>query len=655
MSDKASVIKEVQKYLAKGQIDKAIIEWEKLIKEYPDGNTYNALGDLYLKKGDKKNALNSFREAAKFFKKEGFSHKALGLYKKILNINPADADSLISLAEISEERGLKIDAIKYYFAAADSLSKEGLKERLFTIYDKILNISPSNIPFRTKIAEIYIKEGLKLEAAKEFLKIAEIFEEKGDTEKSIEFYRKSLDIQPGYKDAILGINHILEKTGDLQKAIEHIKEASSILPQDTDIQIRCAEIHFLAGILDKAKEYIQEVTKLEPSNIKAIRLLGEIYIKDGQKEKAWMEYFPFLNEILLDMETDEAIKILESFKDIDKIETGKRLITLYRQVGDTSKVINELISLGDIYNAEDKQKEALECFKEALLLDPDNESIKTKVIELEKISVIEQVFNIEDEKVEVPASKDVISSVLPEGPLIEDYIEELTEADFYAHQGLIDEAREILERLQKLFPVNEEIKKKLVALSQDIEHLEEETATTETEDIEPEVLTEPAFDSDVLSIFNEFKKGIEKEVERENHETHYNLGLAYKEMGFLDDAIREFQLACDDPKSFISSSSMLSICYIEKGLYPLAIDILKKAIEKIEVKDEPYWAMKYDLAEAYEKNGNLKDALDSYKEIYGWNPKFRNVSEKMTMINSILNEQTEKGEIKTKKDRISYL
>ncbi len=91
MPDKAFVIKEVQKYLAKGQIDKAITEWEKLIKEYPDGNTYNALGDLYLKKGDRKNALNSFREAAKFFKKEGFSHKALGLYKKILNINPADA------------------------------------------------------------------------------------------------------------------------------------------------------------------------------------------------------------------------------------------------------------------------------------------------------------------------------------------------------------------------------------------------------------------------------------------------------------------------------------------------------------------------------------------------------------------------------------
>jgi len=100
---------------------------------------------------------------------------------------------------------------------------------------------------------------------------------------------------------------------------------------------------------------------------------------------------------------------------------------------------------------------------------------------------------------------------------------------------------------------------------------------------------------------------------------------------------------------------MLSICYIEKGLYPLAIDILKSALEKIEDRDESYWAMKYDLAEAYEKNGNLREALDSYTEVYGWNSKFRDVSVKMSQISALITEQTEKGKPKEKKDRISYL
>ena len=92
--------------------------------------------------------------------------------------------------------------------------------------------------------------------------------------------------------------------------------------------------------------------------------------------------------------------------------------------------------------------------------------------------------------------------------------------------------------------------------------------------------------------------------------THYNLGIAYKELGLIDDAIKEFQVARDDPQTFLSSSSMLSICYKEKGFYSLAIEVLSSTIEKMKNRDEFYWAMKYDLADAYEKNGNLKEALE---------------------------------------------
>ncbi len=108
------------------------------------------------------------------------------------------------------------------------------------------------------------------------------------------------------------------------------------------------------------------------------------------------------------------------------------------------------------------------------------------------------------------------------------------------------------------------------------------------------------------------RKGLRRSSAEEDYETHYNLGIAYKEMGLIDDAIREFQASRNDPKRFIHSSNMLGICYIEKGLYQLAIDVLTNAIDKMEDRGESYWAMKYDLADAYEKNGNLKEALDIY-------------------------------------------
>ncbi|MBM4141165.1 MAG: tetratricopeptide repeat protein [Nitrospira sp.] len=758
MPDKTVIMKEAQRYLARGLIDKAIAEWEKLLKEYSDGTIYNTIGDLYLKKGDNKNAVDSFHKAAQFFRHEGFSHKALALYKKILNINPLDSDALFSIGELNEGKGLITDAIKYYLATADSLSKEGKKEKLLDIYGKILAVSPSNIPLRNKIAEIYVKEGLVSEAAKQHLHIARLYDEKGDFEKSIAYYQKVLDAQPLHRDAILGINDLYEKTGNLEQAIEQIKEASTLFPQDIDIHLRCAHLYIMGGILAEAKKCLRKVIEIEPAHIKARKLLGDIYIKEGKREKAWREYLPILDEMILDVKYDDAIKLLESFKDIDPLETGKRLVSLYKQLGENLQVAHELISLGDVLAAKGMQKEALHFYKEAIEITSDDDSLISKAVELEKevglehfkiegektaeellaeadifiryglyqnaqdileelrqrepenidlhlmlkslyitmdnkeqtvteclelLELYEKAGNVESrdqiikeayelypedqrliERKVTPLPQEAVSGPSPEGLAIEDYSEEIAEADFYFKQGLTDEARGILERLQNLFPENKEIKQKLSSLGLPAEEVEkrdvvekprEEFALPESETLEAQDIQEPALDSDVLDIFNEFKKGLEKELDAEDYETHYNLGIAYKELGLIDDAIREFQTSRNDPKSFIQSSSMLGICYMEKGVYPLAIDVLTSALEKMEDRGDSYWAMKYDLAEAYEKNGNIKEALDAYTEVYGWNSKFRAVSDKITQVRAKLPKDAEEGKPRERKDRVSYL
>ena len=100
MADKSLIVKEAQRYLARGQVDKAIAEWEKLVREAADGNVYNTIGDLHLKKGNKKPAVEFFHKAAAFFRGGGFSLKALALYKKVINIDPADAGAYTALGEL---------------------------------------------------------------------------------------------------------------------------------------------------------------------------------------------------------------------------------------------------------------------------------------------------------------------------------------------------------------------------------------------------------------------------------------------------------------------------------------------------------------------------------------------------------------------------
>ena len=378
MSDKATIIKDAQKYLARGQVDKAISEWEKLAKEYPDGTTYNTVGDLYLKKGDRTNAIDSFHKAAQFFRQEGFALKSLALYKKILNLTPTDANALLALAELNEGKGLTTDAIKFYLAAADTLSKEGKKEKLLEVYEKILTLSPSNVPLRNKIAEIYTKEGLVLEAAKQYITVARLYAEKQDIEKAIAFYLKVLDAQPLNREAIIELNSLYEQAGNFEQALGQMEEAAILFPQDTDILLRCAEMQTSIGMFGEAREYLGKITEIEPANIKAKRLLGDVYLKEGDKGKAWEEYLSVLDDILLEENYDEAIKLLASFKDIDPVETGKRLVSLYIQLGDYIQVVRELTSLADVFIEGGKQKEALNCYKEALKMSPDDELLQDK-------------------------------------------------------------------------------------------------------------------------------------------------------------------------------------------------------------------------------------------------------------------------------------
>jgi len=89
MIDKSTVLKKAQLYTAKGQIDKAIEEWQKLIQETPnDGNIFNTIGDLYLRKNDITSAVSTYLRAGDVFNAAGFSLKTIAVYKKILKIDP---------------------------------------------------------------------------------------------------------------------------------------------------------------------------------------------------------------------------------------------------------------------------------------------------------------------------------------------------------------------------------------------------------------------------------------------------------------------------------------------------------------------------------------------------------------------------------------
>jgi tetratricopeptide (TPR) repeat protein len=146
------------------------------------------------------------------------------------------------------------------------------------------------------------------------------------------------------------------------------------------------------------------------------------------------------------------------------------------------------------------------------------------------------------------------------------------------------------------------------------------------EEPEPEgPLTDPGLDQ----IFREFRKGVEKQLGAEDYDTRYNLGIAYKEMGLLDEAIAEFQLAAKDEVRSLECCSMLGLCFMEKGMPDIAIKWFSKGLAIPGRREEEYHGLRYDLAQAFEAANQPERALELYMEIFRENIKFRDVQERV--------------------------
>ncbi len=144
-----------------------------------------------------------------------------------------------------------------------------------------------------------------------------------------------------------------------------------------------------------------------------------------------------------------------------------------------------------------------------------------------------------------------------------------------------------------------------------------------------EAVSDSLGEAGLADIFREFKKGVDKQLGQEDYDTRYNLGIAYKEMGLVDEAIAEFQLAAKDAGRLLECSSMLGICFLEKGMPKLAVKWFEKGLEAPGRSDEEYLGLRYDLASAYEADGDLNRAVGILIDLHGQDPQFRDVGERL--------------------------
>ena len=148
---------------------------------------------------------------------------------------------------------------------------------------------------------------------------------------------------------------------------------------------------------------------------------------------------------------------------------------------------------------------------------------------------------------------------------------------------------------------------------------------------------EAGLDPGLAAIFDEFREAVE-DVEPEaqvDFETHYNLGLAYKDIEMHDQAIEAFQQAIqvapsgDGTPRYLQCCNMLGHCFMQKGMPKVAAMWFRKGLNAPGHTEDEYQALRYELATAYEQMGDTRLAIDTFTEVYGIDVTYRGVAEKL--------------------------
>ena len=145
--------------------------------------------------------------------------------------------------------------------------------------------------------------------------------------------------------------------------------------------------------------------------------------------------------------------------------------------------------------------------------------------------------------------------------------------------------------------------------------------------------------NELAEVFQEFRSELgEMADEDEDLETHYNLGIAYREMGLLDEAIGEFQKvakAVQKGKPFpyaMNCATLLALTFVDKGEPKIASLWYQRALETPRLDQETVMALRYDLGVALDLAGESSAALDSFRQVYAMNIDYRDVADRIATL-----------------------
>ena len=658
-------------YNNQGFSHKAIAIYNKIFRIEPHSMEVSAkLAQLYHLKGSVAEARKHYQSLADQYQKNGQKIEALAIWRQIAELDPNNTEIYLTIADTYCQENQLEDAAWAFTEAGLRFNKQEKYESSLTAFSRALEIKSDEMRALKGFVKAQIGLGDADEAAKTLEKVLEEqpynrdvlyllvdcyleSENLSEAEKTI---YKLVEQEPANYAKFLELVRLHLKTNNLDAAVR--------------ILTHSAEHLLVGGQAENFLEWTNEILARNPERTDAVRLLVQYcnWQRDPENLKESLERLVEAARATGDVES-ERYGLSQLVLTAPKTETTHRLQEINTAQGyepDTAAEAGNYFEVSQFDNfapvevseESDGYQENVAEFSFAEVkgnYDFDTNGNGTNGHHGSPNGTKDAAFYDATEYAEIveeyPGSE-VIESAVPlttgELKLSEEQKlqKEIESIDFYIEQGYQDLAAKSLDDLESQFgaqPQIVDLRARLYgfAPSPEIEIVSDVEIVPENETFEkPSVEPKANQKKPVLESLDDLNSQLDAaETEQididDKYETHYHLATAYKEMGLLEDSIREFQDAVnlvemnDGTRRFFQCSNLLGHCFLEKQMPHLAVIWYKRSLEVANLIDEEKHALYYELGNAFEAGGETKNAVQYFEKLYTEDVNYRDVSRRL--------------------------
>jgi tetratricopeptide (TPR) repeat protein len=569
--------RKAQRFVQNGDLDRAVEEYQKLLAaDDSDPYTHVTLGDLYFKKNVLDEAGRRYQEAAEAYRRSGLVKNAIAVCKKMLRLNLRNMDTLKSLGELHAQDGLATDAAIYFGQYADLVLAHDRRSDAAEALEKASRLLPEEPKYAERLGEVWNLEGEKLKASRALIRAARAYETRGLMDQAQGCRDRAEELYPG-------VSELPSEESELKPTTAGPTGTPST---PGGISMESSDE---AGISRNGKFVPPPPTGSGGEGFESTRLagpaMGGTLVQSPAAPVPAMASSPAAAEDKIPPEVAEHLNYARS-----------------------------LLAAGD--------------------REPAADALLRAALAWESVGGLEQATAIYQELSRSPqASERLYRLWLANCERRQQWVEaaavccELGDLALAAQEPAA--AHEWFVQARAYDPSNEQAARRLERLSDWGKRNQQPQIDLRGDRVTVQQRMPEDLDVDLTDLLSAFQQGVREQVQADDAASHYDLGMTYRQMGLLDEAVAEFRLAARDHAFAIKCTDMLGRCLLERGDFGAAIAEFERGLALPGLTPESALSFRFSLGLVLEASGRSMEALEQFEWVFSQQPNYPDVAAKI--------------------------